>query len=94
LLALHKKLNSLPCTLSFTTIISTLDSLEKDISNLYEELSENAEAPGGVRNAEDGDVTEEADGRVTVEFLDRQISGNTKNSQKIPRRRLTDSPEF
>ena len=71
-----------------------LDSLENDISNLYQELSENAAASVGVRNDEDLDDVTEASDCVTVEFLDQQISGNTGNSEKITRRRLTDSPEF
>ncbi len=71
-----------------------LDSLEKDISNLYQELSENAAASTGVMNAEDVDDVTEASDCVTMEFLDQEISGNTGSSENIPGRRLTDSPEF
>lgn len=66
--------------------------MEKDINNLYQELSENAAASTGV--AEDVDDVTEASDCVTMEFLDEEISGNTGNSEKIPARRLTDSPEF
>ena len=78
----------------FIESIFILDSLEKDISSLYQELSENAAASTGAINAEDLDDVNEASDCVTMEFLDQQISGNTGNSKNISARRLTDSPEF
>lgn len=70
--------------------IFILDLLEKDISNLYQELSQHAAATNDLT---DDDLTEASD-CVTMEFLDRQISGNTGNPKKISMRQITDSPEF
>lgn len=81
------KLHSLPC-------IYFLDSLERDISNLYQELSDKAAASTGVMSEDDVENVTEASDCVTMEFLDQQISGNTRNSERINARQLTDSPEF
>ncbi|XP_028398293.1 pre-mRNA-splicing factor CWC22 homolog [Dendronephthya gigantea] len=67
----------------------SIDSLEKDMRNLYEELSQEAAA---TNHLTDDDLTEASD-CVTMEFLDQQISGNTGNSE-IFMGRITDSPEF
>ena len=78
-----------------TLTIHFLDLLEKDISDLYQELSDNAAASTGVTNAKsiEDDLTEASD-CVTMEFLDQEISGNIESSEKISTKRLTDSPEF
>ncbi|XP_046839963.1 uncharacterized protein LOC124434128 [Xenia sp. Carnegie-2017] len=62
----------------------SIESLESDIRDLYDELSQSA-------GMEDNNDLQESD-CVSMEFIEEQISRNSRKN--ISKKNLTDSPEF